>query len=109
MAGDQALFPMGPLTNTPKPEGTLELGLLQWGILIGSVIVFVVLVTLIIRRIRRQRREPLLHSADERLLRQRNAPQDVINALGTLGRARQRGEISEAKYAELRTELLSGL
>ena len=109
MAGDQALFPMGPLTNSPKPEGVLELGLLQWGILIGSVTVFVVLVTLIIRHIRRQRREPLLHSADERLLRQCNAPQDVINALGTLGRARQRGEISEAQYAELRTELLSGL
>ena len=109
MAGDQALFPMGPMTNAPRPEGVLELGVLQWSILIGSVLIFVTLVCLIVRRILRQRREPLLHSADERLLRESNAPQDVINALGTLGRARQRGELSEAKYAELRAELLSGL
>ena len=109
MAGDMALFPMGPLTNTPKPEGVLELGLLQWAILIGSVAIFVTLVTLMVMKIRRQRREPLLHSADERLLRECNAPQDVINALGELGRARQLGKLSDAKYAELRAELLSGL
>lgn len=109
MAGDMALFPMGPLTDAPKPEGVLELGLLQWGILLGSVLLFGVLLVLVVRRIRHQRREPLLHSADERLLCERNAPQDVIDALGALGRARQRGQLSEAQYAELRAELLSGI
>lgn len=110
MPGDQALFPMGPMTNAPRPAVTgMEFSTLQWVIYLGSITLFVLVVGLLIHRILRQRRQPVLHSADERLLRERNAPQDVIDALGELGRARQLGTLSEDKYAELRAELLSGI
>lgn len=109
MAGDQALFPMGPMTNTPRPEGVLELGLLQWSILIGSVLIFVVLVAMMVRRIRRQRQQPLLHSADERLLREAGASPALIAALGQLGRERALGRLSEAQYRQQRAALLASL
>lgn len=109
MSGDQALFPMGPMTNAPRPEGVLELGVMQWSILIGSVLIFVVLVLLIVRHIRRQRDQPLLHSADERLLRERGASAELTAALGRLGRQRAQGRLSEADYARQRAELLKQL
>ena len=109
MAGDQALFPMGPMTNTPRPEGVLELGTLQWVILLGSVTLFVLVVGLVIVRIVRQRRQPLLHSADERLLRERGASAALIDEVGRLGRERALGRLSEAQYNTERSRLLDSL
>lgn len=81
MPAEQPLFPMGPpMLSTPRPEGVLELSWLQWTILIGSVSVFAVVVGLIVVRIVRQRRQPLLHSADERLLRERGASAELTEA-----------------------------
>jgi hypothetical protein len=109
MSGDQALFPMGPMTNTPRPEGVLEFGLLQWVIFLGSITVFVLLVVWIVLRIVRQRRQPLLHSADERLLRERGASAELTAALGRLGRERAQGRLNEVDYARQRAELLKDL
>lgn len=109
MSGDQALFPMGPMTNAPRPEGVLEFGLLQWVIFVGSISVFVLLVAWVVVRIVRQRRQPLLHSADERLLRERGASAALTAELGRLGRQRADGKLGEADYARQRAELLKGL
>lgn len=109
MAGDQALFPMGPMTNTPRPDGVLELGWMQWTILLGSVTLFVLVVALVIVRIMRQRRQPLLHSADERLLRERGASAELTAELGRLGRERALGRITEAKYNAERSRLIDSL
>ena len=101
MGAQQALFPMGPLTNAPRPEGVLALGWLQWTIIGVSVALFVLVLALVIRRVLRQRRQPLLHSADERLLRERGASPELVHALGMLGRERARGKLSEADYLAL--------
>lgn len=106
MGAQQALFPMGPLTNAPRPEGVLALGWLQWTIIGVSVALFVLVLALVIRRVLRQRRQPLLHSADERLLRERGASPEVVHALGMLGRERARGKLSEADYLAARARLL---
>lgn len=105
-AAPQALFPLGPLTNAPKPEGVLELGPLQWTILVVSMLLFVLVVALVIRHVLRQRRQPLLHSADERLLRERGASDELVHALGMLGRQRAQGRISEDEYNAQRARLL---
>lgn len=110
MPAEQPLFPMGPpMLSTPRPEGVLELSWLQWTILIGSVSVFAVVVGLIVVRIVRQRRQPLLHSADERLLRERGASAELTEALGQLGRQRALGRISEADYSAERSRLIDSL
>ena len=110
MPAEQPLFPMGPpMLSSPRPEGVLELSWLQWAILLGSVVVFVVVVTLVVVRIVRQRRQPLLHSADERLLRERGASAALIEELGRLGRERALGRISEAQYNTERSRLLDTL
>ena len=110
MPAEQPLFPMGPpMLSTPRPEGVLELSWLQWTILIGSVSVFAVVVGLIVVRIVRQRRQPLLHSADERLLRERGASAELTEALVQLGRQRALGRISEADYSAERSRLIDSL
>lgn len=109
MAGDQALFPMGPMTNAPRPEGVLELSWVQWAILLGSVTLFVLVVGLVVARILRQRRQPLLHSADERLLRERGASAELTAELGQLGRQRALGTITEAAYQAARRRVLEKL
>ena len=110
MSREQALFPMGPpMLSTPRAEGVLELSWLQWAILIGSVVVFVLVVGLIVVRIVRQRRQPLLHSADERLLREAGASAELTAALGQLGRERALGRISELEYTSRRAALLAEL
>lgn len=109
MAAQQALFPMGPMTNAPRPEGVLEMTALQWTILGTSVVLFVLVVGLVIGHILRQRQQPLLHSADERLLRERGASAELTHALGMLGRQRALGRISEADYQAQRAEMLAGL
>lgn len=110
MPAEQPLFPMGPpMLSSPRPEGVLELSWLQWSILLGSVAVFAMVVTLVVVRIVRQRRQPLLHSADERLLRERGASAELTAALGALGRQRALGRISEADYSAERARLLARL